>query len=147
MEPTTRDWFIVFDVFLWSVGKEQNDLDEILRELLGDSHSGATTSSTTSKTTSRQLDGNADGGYTRERQEYMNPDGSTTTIERRKYKTPNVTENITYNKVQNPQRHRKDHVGLSQSTKPPKSQETSRITENVTRGKVQKPQRHRKRHV
>lgn len=75
-------------------GKEQNDLDEILRELLGET----STSTTTTRTTSKQVHG-GDDSFTRERQLYTNPDGSTTTIERRKYKSPNITENVTINKV------------------------------------------------
>jgi len=80
-----------------SLGKEQNDLDEILRELLGEAHS-TTGTSTVTKTTKKVVDG-GDDAYTRERQQYHNPDGSTTTIEKRRYKAPNVTENVTINKV------------------------------------------------
>lgn len=82
-------------------------MDEILRELLehtGSSPSvvgaGGTGAShvTHTSTSSRTVEPDADA-YTRERQQYINPDGSTTTIEKRKYKAPNVTENITINKV------------------------------------------------
>lgn len=77
-----------------SVGKEQSDLDEILRELLGESHT--TTSTTTRK---EKVGEGVEDSFVRERQQYTNPDGSTTTIEKRKYKSPNITENVTINKV------------------------------------------------
>lgn len=80
-------------------GKEQTDLDEILRELLGEAHASNTTTTTTKQVTSHNAGAVSDDAFTRERQEFTNPDGSTTTIERRKYKAPNVTENVTINKV------------------------------------------------
>ncbi|XP_067929221.1 tensin-3-like isoform X10 [Watersipora subatra] len=82
-------------------GKEQSDLDEILRELLGESHS----STTTTTTRSERVSSNTDDAFVRERQQYNNPDGSTTTIEKRKYKAPNVTENVTINKTSSRKMH------------------------------------------
>ncbi|XP_067929222.1 tensin-3-like isoform X11 [Watersipora subatra] len=81
--------------------KEQSDLDEILRELLGESHS----STTTTTTRSERVSSNTDDAFVRERQQYNNPDGSTTTIEKRKYKAPNVTENVTINKTSSRKMH------------------------------------------
>ena len=63
--------------------------------MLGESH----TSTTTTTTRNEQVVTSGDDSFTRERQQYTNPDGSTTTIEKRKYKAPNVTENVTINKV------------------------------------------------